>query len=343
MKTKKYTFAFVLLGSTFTLVVGCSSVSSSENNISVSKQNTSSTSNDLSNSSIIKNQSPASPVVLTSDDSPHIGSSGLGWDIHSSSGTEWHGTSILRTTDHGQKWVPLPASLVSSKGSKTTFSGAHIISGQSMIFAASSGSKTVTYLTSDGGNHWTKSILPHSFLDTRYCFINNSDGWLLASPGPGAGSENVYIYQTTNGGQSWNEIYTTNQHAGIPVTGIKTSITFVGKRTGFITNENGTEKGNVGLFITHNGGQTWTPVKIALPAKFQSHYLIPQHPMFNIQGTGILPVQVEGIGTAIYRTNNKGISWSLQSVIPLKKVVDAGFTNSNDLWITDGKAVYHWY
>ena len=62
------------------------------------------------------------------------------------------------------------------------------------------------YRTGDGGLTWT--VYPVSFGGGDLTFIDDKNGWMMASLGVAAGSMAVAIYQTDDGGATWTQTYT---------------------------------------------------------------------------------------------------------------------------------------
>ena len=62
------------------------------------------------------------------------------------------------------------------------------------------------YRTSDGGLSWTTYPVP--FGGGALVFTDESNGWMMASLGVGAGSMGVSIYRTSDGGATWTQAYT---------------------------------------------------------------------------------------------------------------------------------------
>lgn len=94
-------------------------------------------------------------------------------------------------------------------------------------------------------------------------FIDSETGWIIASPGPATGQEPSDLYYTSSGGKAWSKIASTSM--GLPLNHGKTGISFVDAETGWITIDNGLHVGQVSLYVTHDGGHTWSPQLVPVP------------------------------------------------------------------------------
>src|SRR4030095_9692227 len=94
------------------------------------------------------------------------------------------------------------------------------------------------YRTADGGMSWTKSATPFSGGDLD--FLDETDGWMLADLGVGAGSNAVAVYQTPDGGANWLLTYTndpTQPGAGdsLPLGGLKSGLEALTLQNAWVT------------------------------------------------------------------------------------------------------------
>jgi photosystem II stability/assembly factor-like uncharacterized protein len=110
---------------------------------------------------------------------------------------------ISHTTDGGANWIP------QTPAQPDHFQAACFVNNNLGILGAFSG---IVHRTTDGGTNWSVvQSLPH-YTITDIVMKDTLTGWLIAynywgsSPGDdGRG----FIYQTTDGGASWNQSYTT--------------------------------------------------------------------------------------------------------------------------------------
>jgi len=96
----------------------------------------------------------------------------------------------------------------------------------------------VSYVTSDGGAHW--SSMPLKELPLSLFFLNENVGWLVTAKG---------LWQTAEAGKSWQKLPT--PHGQI------LRVCFVDEKNGWAVGPKKT------ILETHDGGQHWTPLKVA--------------------------------------------------------------------------------
>src|SRR5688572_8301691 len=121
--------------------------------------------------------------------------------------------------------------------------------------------------TEDGGLTWRTFSTPFSYGDLR--FLDDENGWMLADLGAAAGSNAVAVYQTTDGGLSWNLKYINDPNhpdAGnsLPLGGIKSGIIPINMQTAWVGGVT-YAPGTLYLYRTDDGGNTWSPVTMELP------------------------------------------------------------------------------
>lgn len=201
------------------------------------------------------------------------------------------------------------------------------------------------YHTADGGLTWAVSSTPFSGGDLR--FINASDGWMLADLGVGAGSNAVAVFQTTDGGTTWNQTYTNDPNqpgAGdsLPLGGLKSVLVPLNMRTAWV---GGVvySPGTIYLFRTDDGGHSWTPVNLELPAGTENSELgIDESQMeFVSARDGYLVVRISGDSTqtAVYITNDGGNTWTLTpTIIPNAGTSD--FLSAEEAVLYNGEQFY---
>ena len=256
-------------------------------------------------------------------------------------------TAVFTTSDGGHTWKCVtPAGMQTQTGVIGDFMDASHAWITADLLA---GGNTISiWRTSDGGQSWQSSTIsanepqvgdaPH--------FVNTQDGWLeVINGGPGAGSESAEIFQTTDGGQTWNVVANTNNSAsGLPAEGLKTGISFKDTLNGWAT---GTDASNTPwLYVTHDGGKTWQkqtlpdlPGAIGTAATAISYQTTP--PVF-FGNTGLLPVFITGQlaqnqpvnGFLLYHTTNGGQSWYTDWKSNPATLTSFA-TNQNELYIAD--------
>ena len=201
------------------------------------------------------------------------------------------------------------------------------------------------YHTADGGLTWNISSTPFSGGDLS--FIDPRNGWMLADLGAGAGSNAVAVFQTTDGGTIWTQTYTNDPNlpdAGdsLPLGGLKADLVPLSMQTAWVGGVT-YSPGTVYLYRTDDGGHTWSPVSLELPAGAENYELgIDKDQMrFVSADDGFLVVRMSGDSTqtAVYVTNDGGESWTLTpTLIPEAGASD--FLSAEEAIIYNGEQFY---
>ncbi|MBL8051393.1 MAG: hypothetical protein JNM46_09235 [Anaerolineales bacterium] len=170
------------------------------------------------------------------------------------------------------------------------------------------------YRTRDGGLTWQEFETPFSAGDLE--FIDENNGWILADLGIGAGSMAVSVFQTNNGGETWERVYTNDPNLEgsgdtLPLGGIKVLLTPLDMQTawiGGVVYANGT----IYLFRTDDGGGTWVNIEdIELPSGSQNSQITVEKIHFVSATQGILVLRVTSTNqrTLIFSTDDGGTTW----------------------------------
>ncbi|WP_165423571.1 WD40/YVTN/BNR-like repeat-containing protein [Ktedonosporobacter rubrisoli] len=249
-------------------------------------------------------------------------------------------TSILKTTDGGVHWYNVtPPNVRLGEQSTGTF-----MNNQYAWVVNSQPNSPITVLrTSDGGKSWQSSKIndPDSWAGDMPHFLNTHEGFIeiIAQGGPGAGSESVDIFHTSDGGQSWSKVSGTDQQSsGLPRGGIKSGISFKDSLNGWATGEEPTNY--PWLYATHDGGKTWKLQSLPdLPNPSGGVAFHTTPPVF-FGAQGLLPVYVTGELTAnttfhgllLYKTIDGGKTWATTY---LANHAALGTFDSDNLYIVD--------
>lgn len=224
-------------------------------------------------------------------------------------------TQIIRTNDGGVTWYNVtPAGLTETGYSvdREFLDASH-----AWIQAADPNNFPnggTLYHTSDGGITWTSYATPFSGGGMKFVDANN--GWIMADLGVGAGSMAISVFQTNDGGATWNRTYTNDpnlNNAGdtLPLGGIKRMIAPLNMQTAWI---GGViySTGTVYLFRTDDGGKTWFKINIPLSEEAQTGELSVEKIQFVSPTQGFLVVRLASaeMQTLIYTTDDGGSTWT---------------------------------
>ena len=234
------------------------------------------------------------------------------------SGWGFTASTVFTTADGGKSWSPA--------GHPTTSSQLRIVAGDFLNARAAwivvrdvapSGNLNPIRVvrTLDGGQTWqpASTVLSTRAFDIPGTpnFVNTQDGWIevVTNGGPGAGSESVDIFGTTNGGLVWRKVASTDGSSGLSREGIKNGISFKDAQNGWATGS--TASSIPWLYVTQNGGVNWQ--RQALPSVQSNGFYQTTPPVF-FGNQGILPVAVSlpngTTGTALYTTTDGGKTWN---------------------------------
>ena len=201
--------------------------------------------------------------------------SDVGWVIG-------HDSTILKTTNAGQDWIP------QQPGNTDDVLSVYFFSELTGWIGTSSG---LIYKTTDGGNSWYLQYNALNKWITKIYFINETTGFATIHK---YSVDSYYregaIIKTTDSGETWS---------------VKTQIYQAGFQCIYFPDDiNGYAVGSSGLFSrTTDGGETWS-----YPISLTAHWF---HTMFFIdKDTGF----AAGGGfnnDLIFRTTNSGSSWTL--------------------------------
>ncbi len=200
----------------------------------------------------------------------------------------------------------------------------------------------VLYRTIDGGSTWTNSAVPFSRGDIK--FLDASNGWVLADLGVGAGSNAVAVYQTTDGGGSWDQTYTNdpndaNATDSLPLSGIKSDLVPLDMKTAWVSGVI-YAPGDVYLFRTDDGGHNWTRVSLTLPSGAQNSEISIDRDQMKLVSTndGFIALRMAGDSTqtTVYLTNDAGKTW-IPTSLSLNGAGASVFLSPQEIVLYDGE------
>jgi photosystem II stability/assembly factor-like uncharacterized protein len=215
-------------------------------------------------------------------------------------------TRVVYTSDGGSTWVditPADANDLSKDSLARLCLYARSMSEAWIWFNYHSVSikNTALWHTFDGGVSWQVSTVPTMAVSQLY-FIDNKNGWLVASPTQTDQSQ-ISVWRTTDGGANWSSL-----SAKMPGTmGLTTGITFTDATTGYLSANTTSSTSTIhGFIVTHDAGKTWTDV--LLPQLASNVEITP--PIFTGSTNGILFVKGSN-KLFTYRTTDAGTTWAI--------------------------------
>jgi photosystem II stability/assembly factor-like uncharacterized protein len=248
---------------------------------------------------------------------------------------------IVRTIDGGRTWFNATPLETGGIG----YSANLVILNSSTVWMLVPGTDYFSgtlFRTSDGGVTWNSNPVPFGggFLQ----FLDASTGRAMADRGARAGSEAVEIFQSSDGGVTWVSAFhnDTNQPGSsdsLPLDGIKNGMTFLDANTGWVTGSI-PKDGDVYLYVTRDGGVTWTEQSLPLPADYTAYQYIPRAPVF-FGKDGFLPLIIHlpsRTDLTFYTTHDGGLTWSGDPTDG-NKVIKPGlpaFADAMHIWSWDG-------
>ena len=255
-------------------------------------------------------------------------------------------TQIVRTNDGGLTWYNVtPPNVVETGYSVGTFMlDVNHVWMQKPDFNNYPNSGFLNH-TSDGGITWTTTTVP--FSEAILTFLDANNGWALANLGLGAGSNAVAVFQTIDGGATWNLSYTNdpnlpNASDSLPLGGLKSNLVPLNMQTAWVSGVT-YASGSIYLHRTDDGGHTWTSVPLPLPDNTENAQMgmDSDHMKFVSALDGFLTVRVAGneTQTAVYVTHDAGDTWTLTpTLIPGSGSAD--FLSANEAVIYNGAQFY---
>jgi len=181
------------------------------------------------------------------------------------------------------------------------------------------GSPVKVVVTDDQGKTWNTyevaNTVAANYLSKYIGFSTVSDGWLVLGSDVATGHQEVRIFQTSDGGKTWQEI-------GNPTdvySGIVTGAAFANKKIGFISYRY-IEDPNPVVYRTTDRGKTWVRCDISIPDSFKSitTYASALSPALS-GAKGILPITFHNNKgpdgkpvdvTVRYQTSDYGKTWT---------------------------------
>jgi hypothetical protein len=200
-----------------------------------------------------------------------------GWSVGGSADTPLR-EHVFRTMDGGSAWIDVtPPEITAAQSDVSRIAvGAFWDADTALITYYSTNllppmSAPVVWKTIDGGATWTPSApLDLSGWTGEYrvsdvFFININTAWVLVHKGDDPASDRIALFQTVNGGNTWQRVVDPAVDSPIQECE-KTGILFTGPWNGWLTGDCRGNRAGVFLFQTFDGGKSWIEAKLPSPA-----------------------------------------------------------------------------
>jgi photosystem II stability/assembly factor-like uncharacterized protein len=200
--------------------------------------------------------------------------------------------------------------------------------------------------TSDGGLTWAKTELAKAKVNNdgdvlgpfSFDFLDATHGFAFLSGNYTHRLGDSDLYYTADGGKTWSA----DRPTGPGYLGVEgSSVSFATADDGVIV---GSPAASSGIFVTHDGGRTWTEATAALLASFGGDLRVYSQPVFSDSRTGLVAVRFQGATdsvTRIYRTTDGGSSWSYVMPIPGSGALLVTIVDQLHWIATDGTNAVH--
>jgi photosystem II stability/assembly factor-like uncharacterized protein len=252
--------------------------------------------------------------------------------------------TVYRTIDGGNTWeAGTPFEVPGEGPGSLTFLNAQY--GWSMaILGAAAGSEAVAiYRTTDGGDTWemvsltagipgesTPSSLPFGCDKSGLGFANPLTGWAtgFCPGGP------IFFFVSHDGGEAWARD-TLPAPSGYPATLYSqcqcafNPPRFFSRQDGFLAVGIYEVKQSWQLYVTHDGGTTWSPNPLPVEQP------IGRVDMINVNDGWVTD------GTTLYRTEDGGQNWDTVGPFPTQDMVGSlNFVSTSDGWFLVEQGIY---
>ncbi len=151
--------------------------------------------------------------------------------------------------------------------------------------------------SSDGGATWTAvTDLPFKGVSKLVSFIDEQTGWV---------SNNVALWATADGGQSWQEIELPD---GFDSKNSVASLSLLDAATGYLLDIQGY------LYTTADGGATWASQPVVLSDERKISTMATPAIRFFDEDNGMMAIRIKKAGFAVLRTEDGGATWAEEAL-----------------------------
>lgn len=225
---------------------------------------------------------------------------------------------VIISYNNGESTVKAPLTLYTSgsnyeSGMTVDETGFYISKEKTAITYGGFNDEPVKILISENmGESWnTYTVTNEMRGSTKYIgFTTNNDGWIVLSNFRGMGSEDHYIYKTSDGGKTWTEVA---GNANDVYARVLTGAGFANNDIGFLSFRYETDF-QPAIIMTQDGGLSWEELNIKLPESFNTYDKTPLSPVFE-GANGLLPILLSKngasniLGTIYLSSDNYGKTW----------------------------------
>ncbi len=244
--------------------------------------------------------------------------------------------AVLHTDYGGSFWLPVTPQGVDEVGWTASSFFLDEATGWVLIPDREDFTQGVLYRSTDSGASWQSSTVP--FSNASFSFIDQQVGWAMFSSGAAAGSSVIEIYQSSDGGQTWSQIYaidpaSSQDDGNIPFSGSKSGITFLNMERGWVTGDVPAD-GFIYVYMSTDGGQTWDQQELKLPAGMENSQISFRPPVFFSNRNGKLFTYMYGPQSAavIYTSNDGGINWKPTTPIQTNGLISFPSMQAGFVW-----------
>ena len=250
---------------------------------------------------------------------------------------------VFHTTDGGSQWEDVTPDQMSDSNIQVSpyFFGADTAWVLTNVEGSDSG---ILYATSNGGRTWISRTAP--FGNAQFQRLDSANAFALVGRGVAAGSTAVDLYTSIDDGLTWRLVHHVNPDQpdlhGIPFSGSKSGFTFLDDTTGWITGYVPIN-GATYLYVTHDGGVTWSPQLLPLPEIAQDAQISLERMIFYNAMLGMMPARLSTFENdnsqnywLFFRTVDGGNTWVFTTPLKTEGVFSAPASGEIIVWSGTG-------
>jgi len=161
---------------------------------------------------------------------------------------------LLVTHDRGRSWSRLTAPRIVALSFPSATVGWSVVAGKRTL---------AVQRTDDAGRTWKPLSAPCKADDAKLSFVDDAHGWLLCLWNAGAGNQGKAVYETRDGGTSWQlrarAPFAVKAVGELDTYGYPTDVSFRNDGRGWMPQVRGA------TLATRDGGHTWSRLGITEP------------------------------------------------------------------------------